>query len=1134
MKIHLIQRKLAMMLMISMVFSLLLIPSQGKAIDVEVDVAALLPTADAAIAMDTTNAAIANTNFDTKTSSTTGIYNILSSHTVKRQAYYKFNVAAVSDSAYKYYLQVSAKRGSGANDVDTPLQVFAQNDITWQEAAITWNTAPQTDLSQLAQLGQIIVTQPNTISKPALYTVDVTDYVRQHLSDGAVSFVVGDSQGLGRSVNVYSKETTASNPKPQLVVKRVVQGDNTPPTWPSNAVLKSSNLGTDFVQLTWPAATDDTLVTNYLVYQNDSVISTVYGSTYYNVEGLTPNTSYTFKIIAGDAAGNYSSTPLTYSATTLTSPVTPLQVVEVNASSSDGNVESNTLDNNLYSRWSASGDGQYVMFDLGQTKSIGYVGIAFYKGDQRSTLIDIQTSNDATTWTNVFSGSSRASTVNMQAFDFPDTNARFLRVVGHGNSDGSTFTSLTEVMIYAPYVSGDTPVAIVPNITPTAPPGTVPFTKAGLTKPDGSEHAMHTPNAVTGNTINVVDYGADPADNEQDDRIAIQNAINAAAFGDEVFLPNGVYNLKTSPDGFINIKLKSGVNVRGESQTGTLLKSSIDDVKNSSVLKSSNQHDIVVSNLTVTSTWNRTFSLEHATNNPEAGGPDSMIAIANYGENPSYNVTIDQVTVERFRRMAIRIENSHDIVVRSSTFRNATDLGGGGAGYGTSIQGMPKVDRLGFDNDTYWNVVEDSTFEGPYLRHGSLIQNVAHNNVLRNNHYTNTKLDAIDLHGELEYLNEVHGNTIENIFTGGGIGLGNTGGTAPSNHSKTGPNNYIHDNVIRNSREGIVVTMGTPDTLIEHNTIENTTTVNNGVGINILNGPGTRIINNLIRNNTANNYWGILLEHDNGDQNANSVGQGDPQNVQITGNTLTGNTNGIQLQAGSNITVSKNFLNNIGTNYEKAAGVTATEIWPSNDNTLSNLTLSAGILSPAFDAAVIEYTSNVSNEIDQINIHPTAADSQAKITVNGALVVSGEASSDIQLNVGENRIDIVVTAEDHSTKTYQLTVTRLLSNNANLSSLTISEGTLSPVFGANVTAYTTSVSNGTSKITVTPTVADSRAKVTVNGALVASGAASDVIHLKKGENTIEIQVTAEDISTKAYNLIVLRGIDKDKDEDKDK
>ena len=115
-------------------------------------------------------------------------------------------------------------------------------------------------------------------------------------------------------------------------------------------------------------------------------------------------------------------------------------------------------------------------------------------------------------------------------------------------------------------------------------------------------------------------------------------------------------------------------------------------------------------------------------------------------------------------------------------------------------------------------------------------------------------------------------------------------------------------------------------------------------------------MNNIIRNNTATNYWGILLEHDRGDQNANFIGAGDPQNVQIVGNVITGNTNGLQLQAGTNILVSKNLLNNIGTNYDKAAGVTATEVWPSTDNTLSGLAVSSGTLSLAFDPAVTDYS----------------------------------------------------------------------------------------------------------------------------------------------------------------------------------
>lgn len=48
-----------------------------------------------------------------------------------------------------------------------------------------------------------------------------------------------------------------------------------------------------------------------------------------------------------------------------------------------------------------------------------------------------------------------------------------------------------------------------------------------------------------GKTINVVDFGADPGDNRTDDCPAIQNAIDAAVPGDEVYFPKGVYNLNS-------------------------------------------------------------------------------------------------------------------------------------------------------------------------------------------------------------------------------------------------------------------------------------------------------------------------------------------------------------------------------------------------------------------------------------------------------------------------------------------------------------------------------------------------------------------------------------------------------------
>ncbi len=100
--------------------------------------------------------------------------------------------------------------------------------------------------------------------------------------------------------------------------------------------------------------------------------------------------------------------------------------------------------------------------------------------------------------------------------------------------------------------------------------------------------------------------------------------------------------------------------------------------------------------------------------------------------------------------------------------------------------------------------------------------------------------------------------------------------------------------------------------------------------------------------------------------------------------------------------------------------------------------------------------------------------------------------------------------------------------NTNLSNVSLSIGTISPSFAANTTAYTGSVANATSSITVTPTVEISGAtiQVRVNGgsyATVASGAASSALSLNVGSNTIDVRVTALDgTTTKTYTITVTR------------
>ena len=96
------------------------------------------------------------------------------------------------------------------------------------------------------------------------------------------------------------------------------------------------------------------------------------------------------------------------------------------------------------------------------------------------------------------------------------------------------------------------------------------------------------------------------------------------------------------------------------------------------------------------------------------------------------------------------------------------------------------------------------------------------------------------------------------------------------------------------------------------------------------------------------------------------------------------------------------------------------------------------------------------------------------------------------------------------------------SGDAALSGLELSSGTLSPAFAGDIREYAASVDSSVSSLTLTPTVNEAHATVTVNGTPVASGSASDAIGLSVGDNTITVEVTAQDGSKAAYTITVRR------------
>ncbi|MCL1873767.1 MAG: cadherin-like beta sandwich domain-containing protein [Clostridiales bacterium] len=90
---------------------------------------------------------------------------------------------------------------------------------------------------------------------------------------------------------------------------------------------------------------------------------------------------------------------------------------------------------------------------------------------------------------------------------------------------------------------------------------------------------------------------------------------------------------------------------------------------------------------------------------------------------------------------------------------------------------------------------------------------------------------------------------------------------------------------------------------------------------------------------------------------------------------------------------------------------------------------------------------------------------------------------------------------------------RTLSNDANLASISLSAGSLNPVFNANTTGYTVSVPYEVSSITITATTG-------YPGAIVAGTGSKNLV---VGNNPFPIQVTAENgTTTKTYTVTVNR------------
>ncbi len=131
------------------------------------------------------------------------------------------------------------------------------------------------------------------------------------------------------------------------------------------------------------------------------------------------------------------------SASTTATEITP---AGFEASSDDGNIADNAFDNDFSTRWSALGNGENLTINLGAQYNVTEVHTAWFKGDERKSLYQIQISDDATNWLTVIDNSSSGESLGLESNSIHDSG-HYLRIIGLGN-DSNAWNSITEIKVF--------------------------------------------------------------------------------------------------------------------------------------------------------------------------------------------------------------------------------------------------------------------------------------------------------------------------------------------------------------------------------------------------------------------------------------------------------------------------------------------------------------------------------------------------------------------------------------------------------------------------------------------------------------------------------------------------------------
>jgi len=176
---------------------------------------------------------------------------------------------------------------------------------------------------------------------------------------------------------------------------------------------------------------------------------------------------------------------------------------------------------------------------------------------------------------------------------------------------------------------------------------------------------------------------------------------------------------------------------------------------------------------------------------------------------------------------------------------------------------------------------------------------------------------------------------------------------------------------------------------------------------------------------------------------------------------------------------------------------TTTTTTKSSDATLKSMT--SDVAEIDFSKNTTKYTVNVDKTVKSLGLKAVATDSKAKVSIVG----------DENFVTGNNIVKVTVTAENGTTKTYEITVVKSKYGSGPLKDLEVKGYGISPNFDPSRHTYSVDVIGKTS-VEVEYVLTDKDSTVVIEGDN----------NLKTGKNEVKVIVTEEDGTVTTYTIDV--------------